>query len=106
MTQLYVPRQDSAEPEDDAIVLEPDQALQVNRFREELTCETDAPRRYKLCVQKRDELLDQHAEVQILIAIYGHVMSGECPEYRERQQKQTKNRKSGGRRSAVGSFFF
>jgi len=93
MTQLYVPCLDDAKLDDDAIVLEPDQALQVNRFREELrTCETDTPQQYRLCVQKRDELLSQHAEVQILIAAYEHVMLGECPEYRQR--KRTKNRKS------------
>jgi len=46
------------EPDDDAIVLAPDQATQVDRFREELRiCKTDA-QRYELYAQKRDELLD------------------------------------------------
>ncbi|KAK4182234.1 ATP synthase subunit alpha [Podospora australis] len=80
------------EPDDDAIVLAPDQATQVNRFREELRiCETDA-QRYEMCVQKRDELLDRHTGLQVLVAACDHVMSVECPEYRRR--KQTKNRDS------------
>ncbi|KAH7021585.1 uncharacterized protein B0I36DRAFT_334812 [Microdochium trichocladiopsis] len=104
MAHSSVPRLDDAEPsrpaemrpnnepDDDAIILAPDQATQVDRFREELRiCETDA-QRYELCVQKRDELLDRHAGVQILVAACEHVMSAECPEYRRR--KQTKNRDS------------
>ncbi|KAK0716737.1 hypothetical protein B0T26DRAFT_647275, partial [Lasiosphaeria miniovina] len=80
------------EPDDDAIVLAPDQASQVDRFREDLRlCETDT-QRYGLCVQKRDELLDQHSGLQVLVAACEHVMSTECPEYRRR--KQTKNRDS------------
>ncbi|KAK0613158.1 hypothetical protein B0T17DRAFT_593337 [Bombardia bombarda] len=82
----------NAEPDDDAIILAPDQASEVDRFRDELRiCETDA-QRYDLCVQKRDELLDQHTTLQILVAACEHVMSTECPEYRRR--KQTKNRDS------------
>ncbi|KAK0656528.1 hypothetical protein B0T16DRAFT_425083 [Cercophora newfieldiana] len=80
------------EPDDDAIVLAPDQASQVDRFRDELRlCETDT-HRYDLCVQKRDELLDQHTGLQILVAACERVMSTECPEYRRR--KQTKSRDS------------
>ncbi|KAK0727158.1 hypothetical protein B0T26DRAFT_611811, partial [Lasiosphaeria miniovina] len=45
-----------------------------------------------LCVQKRDDLLDQDTGLQILVAACEHVMSIECPEYRRR--KQTKNRDS------------
>ncbi|KAK3935361.1 hypothetical protein QBC46DRAFT_367640 [Diplogelasinospora grovesii] len=62
---------------------------QVDRFRYELRRETGTER-YDLCVQKRDELLDQHTGLQILIAACEHVMSTECPEYRQR--KQTKDR--------------
>jgi len=81
-----------SEPDDDAIVLAPDQDTQVDRFREELRiCETDA-QRYELCVQKRDELLDQYAGVQVLVAACEQVMSVECPEYRRR--RQTKSRDS------------
>lgn len=101
MAHSFVPRLDDAEPfppaetrpndkpDDDGIVLAPDQATQVNRFREELRiCETDA-QRYELCVQKRDELLDQHTGLQILVAACEHVMSVECPEYRRRKQTKT-----------------
>jgi len=104
MAHLFILRLDDAEPSrpaemrpnnepgDDAIVLAPDQASQVDRFREELRlCETDT-QRYDLCVQKRDELLDQHTGLQILVAACEHVMSTECPEYRRR--KQTKSRDS------------
>ncbi|OIW30048.1 hypothetical protein CONLIGDRAFT_576487 [Coniochaeta ligniaria NRRL 30616] len=82
----------SNEPDDDAIVLAPEQASQVDRFREELRlCEADT-QRYDLCVQKRDELLNRHTGLQILVAGCEHVMSSECPEYRRR--KQTTNRDS------------
>lgn len=104
MTHSSVPRLDDAEPsrpaemrannepDDDAIVLAPDQASHVDRFREELRlCETDT-QRYDLCVQKRDELLDQHTGLQILVAACERVMSTECPEYRRR--RQTKKRDS------------
>jgi hypothetical protein len=80
----------NAEMDDDAIILAPDQASLVDHFREELRhCETDT-QRYDLCVRKRDELLDQHTGLQILVAACEKVMSTECPEYRRR--KQTKYR--------------
>ncbi|KAK3364015.1 hypothetical protein B0T25DRAFT_57010 [Lasiosphaeria hispida] len=83
----------NAEPNDDTIVLAPDQASQVELFREELRlCSTDT-QRYDLCVQKRDELLDQHTGLQILVAACEQVMSTECPEYRRRKQTK-KNRDS------------
>ncbi|KAK0655268.1 hypothetical protein B0T16DRAFT_450984 [Cercophora newfieldiana] len=81
-----------AEPDDDSIVLTPDQASQVDHFRDELRlCETDK-KKYDLCVQKRDELLDRHTGLQIFIAACEHVMSIECSEYSRR--KQTKDRDS------------
>ncbi|KAK3936722.1 ATP synthase subunit alpha [Diplogelasinospora grovesii] len=81
-----------AEPDDDFLVLTPDQASQRDRLRETLRLCEPGDKRYALCVQKRDELLDQDTGLKILIATCEHVMATECPEYRQR--KQTKDRDS------------
>lgn len=81
-----------ADLDDGSFTLTPEQASQADCFREELrSCETDAAR-YELCVQKREELLDQQTELQLLIATCELIMSTECPTYRRR--KQTRARES------------
>jgi len=75
-----------AELDDDSFNLTPEQASRADRFREELrACETDSER-YDLCAQKRDELLDRHAGLQLLVSSYERIMSIECPTYRQRKQ--------------------
>lgn len=82
-----------AELDDNSFNLTPEQASRADRFREELrACETDSER-YDLCAEKRDELLDRHAGLQLLVSSYERIMSIECPTYRQR--KQTRGRGSG-----------
>jgi hypothetical protein len=88
-------RRPDAEPDDDCLVLTPDQASQRDRLRETLRLCEPGDKRYALCVQKRDELLDQDTGLKILIATCEHVMATECLEYRQR--KQTKNKDSNQR---------
>ncbi|KAK4139194.1 uncharacterized protein C8A04DRAFT_16078 [Dichotomopilus funicola] len=99
MAQLSTPLPPTSEPEsqateihldadldDESFTLPPEQASQTNRFREELrTCETDMER-YELCVQKRDELLNRHAGLQLLISTCELIMSTECPTYQRRKR--------------------
>ncbi|KAK4143587.1 uncharacterized protein C8A04DRAFT_12237 [Dichotomopilus funicola] len=74
-------------PNDEAIVL---------ALREEFRlCETDT-QRYDLCVQKRDELLDQQTRLQTLAAACERVMSSECPEYGRRKKAKSQDSATDG----------
>ncbi|KAL8299207.1 hypothetical protein RB594_003659 [Gaeumannomyces avenae] len=72
---------------DDLLVLSLDQARQINQFRTQIRlCETDTEK-YELCAQTRDDVLERHTEVQLLVAAYEHIIVDECVGYKEWKEK-------------------
>jgi hypothetical protein len=81
---------DKTESDDDSIILTTSQFQRVTQFRDDIRlCKTD-PERYEACVRVRDELLSEHAGVQLLAAACEHVMFTECAEYKERKRRPGK----------------
>ncbi|KAL8366290.1 hypothetical protein RB595_004861 [Gaeumannomyces hyphopodioides] len=73
---------------DDLLVLSLDQARQINQFRAQIRlCETDTEK-YELCAQTRDDVLERHTEVQLLVAAYEHIIVDECVGYKEWKEKR------------------
>ncbi|EJT69136.1 hypothetical protein GGTG_13245 [Gaeumannomyces tritici R3-111a-1] len=65
-----------------------DQARQINQFRTQIRlCETDTEK-YELCAQTRNDVLEWHTEVQLLVAAYEHIIVDECAEYKEWKEKR------------------
>ncbi|KAK3360788.1 hypothetical protein B0T24DRAFT_540016 [Lasiosphaeria ovina] len=80
------------ELDDDALVLSPDQAQQIDQFRQKFrVCENDAEK-YQLCTEARDKVLEQHTGLQFLSAGYEHVMFVECAEYKTWKERRHKVR--------------
>ncbi|KAL8367055.1 hypothetical protein RB599_010966 [Gaeumannomyces hyphopodioides] len=72
---------------DDLLVLSLNQARHINQFRTQIRlCETDTEK-YELCAQTRDDVLERHTEVQLLIAAYEHIIVDECVGYKEWKEK-------------------
>ncbi|KAK3985469.1 hypothetical protein QBC44DRAFT_299108 [Cladorrhinum sp. PSN332] len=90
---LLQPRGPSCENESERLLLSCDQVDQLNRFRRNVRqCETDAEK-FQLCAQVRGQLLDQHTQLELVIAFFEQVMLDECLQYgnykkRERRKKQ------------------
>ena len=73
---------------DDLLVLSLDQARQINQFRAQIRlCESDTEK-YELCAQTRDDVLERHTEVQLLVAAYEHIIVDECVGYKEWKEKR------------------
>jgi hypothetical protein len=67
---------------DYSLVLGDDQLKEIARFQEDIChYETDTDK-YRLCTRTRDDLLRKHADLQLLIAVYKHVMLSEYMAYR------------------------
>ncbi len=79
-----------APPEEDTAdnvlsLLKNDQVERVTQLRDKICARETDPERYELCVQVRDELLQESSEVQLLAAGYDHVMSTHCAKYKDRK---------------------
>ena len=68
---------------DEVVVLSPDNAARVTRFREKLGLRETNLRRYELCIQVRNKLFAEHTGVEFLAAAYEHIMSSQCAEYKD-----------------------
>ena len=74
-------------------ILTCEQAQQYEHFREELRhCKAETER-YELCAQKRDDLLAQKDNLQVLFAVYEQAMSVGCTECKRLKENKTKARK-------------
>ncbi|KAJ0359430.1 hypothetical protein COL26b_014361 [Colletotrichum chrysophilum] len=79
---------------DNDLVLNADQAEQIDRFLHEIRlCQNDTAK-YKLCLQTRDDLLGQHSSLQFLIAAFDQVMFAECAEYHTWRENRVRSRPS------------
>ena len=76
--------------DDEIIVLSPDHAERVARFREELRLYKTDPGGYELCVRIRNELLTEHTGVELLVAACEHVMFSQCAEYKDWRETRDK----------------
>jgi len=75
--------------DNDLLLLSPDHIQQVAQFRDEIRRKTK-PEKYELCVQVRNDLLEQHTGVQLLIAACEHVMFTHCTEYKDLKEARVK----------------
>ncbi|KXX77152.1 hypothetical protein MMYC01_207566 [Madurella mycetomatis] len=83
------PPDTSDEKTDDLLLLSSDHIQQVAKFRDEIRRKTK-PEKYELCVQVRNDLLEQHTGVQLLIAACEHVMFTHCTEYKDLKEARVK----------------
>jgi hypothetical protein len=79
----------SVETTDDLLLLSPDHIQRVAQFRDKIRRKTKLEK-YGLCVQVRDDLLEQHTGVQLLIAACEHVMLTHCTEYKGLKEANAK----------------
>ena len=87
------------------LLLRDDQLRQIEQFREDARrCGSDSER-FALCEQLRDELLDQHASLELLIAAADGVMCAECPEYKT-QKENIRLKRSHTEKAAEWERFF
>lgn len=74
--------------DDDFLMLSLDQAQQIDQFRTQIRrCKTDTEK-YELCAQARDDVLERHTEMELLVAAYEHIIVDECAEYKEWKEKR------------------
>lgn len=76
-------------------VLKNDHVERVIQLRNKIYARETDPERYELCVQIRDELLQESSEIQLLAAACDHGMSTHCAEYKDRKlvrEKQSTKR--------------
>ena len=75
-------------------VLKNGHVQRVIQLHDEIRARKTDPERYELCVQIRDELLEENSGVQLLAAACDHVMSTHCAKYKDwklaREKRPTK----------------
>ncbi|KAL8326722.1 hypothetical protein RB597_003168 [Gaeumannomyces tritici] len=77
----------------DFLVLSLDQARQIDQFRAQTRlCETDTEK-YEVCTQIRDDVLERHTEVQLLVSAYEHIIMDEYVGYKEWKEKKGETRR-------------
>lgn len=81
------PLDNTDQVEDERLLLAADQAELIGRFRRDVRlCKTDAEK-FRLCAKVRSQLLSQHTEVVMLIALFDRVMLAECAGYRNYKKR-------------------
>ncbi|KAK3375809.1 hypothetical protein B0T24DRAFT_523517 [Lasiosphaeria ovina] len=71
------------EIDEDLIVLSPNHLQRVAQFRNKICLYKTDTEKYELCLQIRDDLLNEHTGVQLLVAACEHVMFTQCAEYKD-----------------------
>ncbi|KAK4220710.1 hypothetical protein QBC38DRAFT_378462 [Podospora fimiseda] len=70
------------------LLLSSDQAKLIQAVRENLRrCETNEGK-FRICAEARSQLLEQHTQFELLIALFERVMLVECPGYRSWRRKK------------------
>ena len=84
----------AAKFEDEQLLLSPDEAELIETFRRDVRrCGTDDGK-LQLCAEMRGRLLEQHTQVELLVALFERVMLVECPGYRRHKSNRAKASRS------------